>query len=100
MIEKKIANWRLCQICAVTLKGTYELSYSFADEYEFHTLRLVIGTDEEVPSISQVYDCAFLYENEMRNCLAYIFSILRRICRINCTALTPKRRSPKKGGAD
>ncbi len=66
VIEKKIANWRLCQICAVTLKGTYELSYSFADEYEFHTLRLVIGADEEVPSISQVYDCAFLYENEMR----------------------------------
>ena len=26
----------------------------------------MIGTDEEVPSISQVYDCAFLYENEMR----------------------------------
>ena len=72
VIEKRIAGWRLCQICAVTLKQPenggvyYELSYSFAREYELHTFRLVLPQEEEIPSISQVYDCAFLYENEMR----------------------------------
>ena len=72
VIEKKIAGWRLCQICAVTLKQPetngyfYELSYSFAREYDLHTFRLILQQEEEIPSISQVYDCAFLYENEMR----------------------------------
>lgn len=68
VIEKKAALWRLVQICSVYLKDsdTYELSYSFANlDYEFVTFRLVIRSTDEVPSITQIYRAAFLYENEM-----------------------------------
>lgn len=68
VIEKKVALWRLVQICSVYLKDsdTYELSYSFTNEdYEFITYRLVIRSDVEIPSITQIYRAAFLYENEM-----------------------------------
>lgn len=67
VIEKKSAGWRLIQICSVWLKDseTYELSYSFAYEYEMVNFRLVIRKDDEIPSITQIYRAAFLYENEM-----------------------------------
>ncbi len=68
VIEKKAELWRLVQICCVYLKDsdTYELSYSFGNnKYKFITYRLVIRSDVEVPSITQIYRAAFLYENEM-----------------------------------
>ncbi len=67
VIEKKTEGWRLVQMCSVYLKDseTYELSYTFARDYESVTFRMVIKTDVEVPSITQIYEAAFLYENEM-----------------------------------
>ncbi len=68
VMEKKNAGLRLSQICAACVGGNYELSYSFANDetYEYTTLRLVISTDTEVPSITAFYPFAFLYENEMK----------------------------------
>ena len=40
------------------------MSYSFCREYQLVTLRLVTETEEPVPSITQIYPCAFLQENE------------------------------------
>ena len=66
--ERSMAGWRLAQICCTHLADPkqYELSYSFEEGYDILTYRIVIDDNEEVPSITQVYWCAFLYENEMK----------------------------------
>lgn len=59
-------GWRVCQILAVsTKKGGYELLYTFAKDYETLNFRLAIEENTIVPSITPVYGCAFLYENEI-----------------------------------
>ena len=64
IVHMKTDKWRLVQICATTVEGGYEMSYSFCRNYEMVTLRLHIREDEEISSITQVYPCAFLQENE------------------------------------
>lgn len=66
IMEKKNDYWRLAQICCVHLEGCYEVSYSFAKDFQFVNYRLVVEEQEEVPSISRVYKAAIFYENEMR----------------------------------
>ncbi len=65
IVQMKLEQWRLVQICAVCAGEGYELSYSFAQKYHMVTLRLVLEANEKVTSITQVYPCAFLQENEM-----------------------------------
>ena len=58
-------GYRLVQI-GCTMKGErYELNYSFDKDYSFVNLRFDVAPDYEVASISPVYFCAFLYENEI-----------------------------------
>lgn len=64
VIRMKMEEWRLAQICAVRVSDGYELSYTFVKGYEMETLRLNTKTDEEVSSITQIYPCAFIQENE------------------------------------
>ena len=66
VIRYKMEHWRLVQICACRVEEGYELSYSFAKEYRMETLRLQVGLEEEVSSITQIYPCAFLQENEAK----------------------------------
>lgn len=56
---------RLVQICATRTKEGFELTYSFAKEYEISHLRLEISEDTEIMSISNIFEPAFLYENEI-----------------------------------
>lgn len=65
VIRFKMEGWRVVQICASRLPGQYELSYSFAKGYDMRTLRLIVGQEEPVSSITQVYPCAFMQENEV-----------------------------------
>ena len=69
IMEKKKNLWRLCQICCsfpkVEDRNVYEITYSFANGYAIENYRLVAEKDEEVPSISRVYNSAVYYENEM-----------------------------------
>lgn len=65
-MAKRAGEWRIAQICSVYLDGKYELSYSFAREYDVEHYRIVIDKEETVPSITPVYKSAFLYENEMK----------------------------------
>jgi len=58
-------GYHIMQICSVRTPDGYELTYSFALEYEMVNLRLTITTDEEVMSISNIFSPAFLYENEI-----------------------------------
>ncbi len=64
VIRFKMDGWHVVQLCAARLPDGYELSYSFGKGYDMRTLRLTIGTDDKVPSITQVYPGAFLQENE------------------------------------
>lgn len=63
--ERLSGNNRLVQICAVSVPGGYELTYSFAEGYKFINYRLNITEDTEIESISKMYPSASLYENEM-----------------------------------
>ena len=66
IMEKKNDEYRLCQICCSFVDETYEITYSFAKDYELENYRLVVAREEEVPSISRVYKSATYYENEMK----------------------------------
>lgn len=65
VIRFKMDQWRLVQICASRLPEQYELSYSFCKGYDMRTLRLTTALDENVSSITQIYPCAFIQENEV-----------------------------------
>ena len=67
-MELKKAGYRLSQACAAYVNEKFELSYSFADDntYQYTTLRVVIDTDTEVPSITDIVPPAVFYENEMK----------------------------------
>ena len=64
-MEKKNNQYSLMQAHAVSIENGYELSYIFGKDYEWVTLRLVVDENEEVPTITNIYEPAFLYENEM-----------------------------------
>jgi ech hydrogenase subunit D len=67
------AGWRLALINATTImpgvsleQGAFDVAWAFARGGEFETIRERIMPGEEVPSISEHFGAAFLYENEMR----------------------------------
>ncbi len=60
-------GYRLVQICATTLSDHYELNYSFDKDRHFRNLRFTVRPGETVPSISMIYGCAFLSENEIHD---------------------------------
>ncbi|MBO6108575.1 MAG: NADH-quinone oxidoreductase subunit C [Eubacterium sp.] len=68
VMKLKKQGMRLSQACAAYIDEKFELSYSFADDvtYRYHSLRLVIDTDTDVPSITEVIPSAVFYENEMK----------------------------------
>ncbi len=68
VMKLKKDGYRLSQACAAFIDEKFELSYSFAEDksYQYTTLRLVIDTDVEVPSITEIVPPAVFYENEMK----------------------------------
>jgi ech hydrogenase subunit D len=61
-------GYRLVQISATRLPDQLELTYSFALDGRLAQFRLHLVEDApRVPSISSIYWCAFLYENEMHD---------------------------------
>lgn len=64
-LKLKNDGYRLVAI-SCTNKDGIELSYSFDKEHDFITLRLNIGYDTEIESVSLIYSYAFLYENEIK----------------------------------
>jgi len=66
-------GWRLALINATTVPapdestpGTFELSWAFAKDTDFETIRETVTLADEIPSVSEFFGAAFLYENEMR----------------------------------
>ena len=65
---KKDQGCRLVQISATQLPGQFELTYSFDLNSQLSNLRLSLpGEAPHLPSISSIYLCAILYENEIHD---------------------------------
>jgi ech hydrogenase subunit D len=65
---KKAQDCRLVQISATHLPGQIELTYSFDLNSQLSNLRLLLaGEAPHLPSISSIYLCAVLYENEIHD---------------------------------
>ena len=66
--ELRKQGYRLVQIGATRLPEHVELTYSFDCETRLVNLRFQVpATEARVPSISSIYWCAFLYENELHD---------------------------------
>ena len=66
--EMRRQGYRLVQIGATRLPEHVELTYSFDRESRLANLRFQVpATGARVPSISSIYWCAFLYENELHD---------------------------------
>ena len=66
--QMRKTGYRLVQISATRLPEHVELTYSFDRENRLANLRFqVLAADARVPSISSIYWCAFLYENELHD---------------------------------
>ena len=62
------AGYRLVQIGATRLPEQVELTYSFDRDFRLTNLRLQVPAAEaRVPSISGIYWCSFIYENEIHD---------------------------------
>ena len=58
---------RLVQISATQLPDQVELTYSFDLNSQLTNLRLLLPAGARLPSISSIYLCAVLYENEIHD---------------------------------
>ncbi|NPV02035.1 MAG: NADH-quinone oxidoreductase subunit C [Brevinematales bacterium] len=70
----KDAGYRLVQIGCTSLAAgsvehanTLELFYSYDKNYDLVNLKVLIGKNAEIPSISGIYPAAYLYENEIHD---------------------------------
>ncbi len=60
-------GFRLVQISATQLPDQVELTYSFDRDSRLTNLRLNLPNGARLPSISGVFGCAVLYENEVHD---------------------------------
>ena len=61
-------GYRLVQISAARVNEAMELTYSFDLDGALHNLRILLPfASLRVPSISSIYGCVFLYENEIHD---------------------------------
>ncbi len=65
--ELSAKGYRLVQISCTKLGEIMQLYYSFDKEYEFVNLKLEVPIDAELPSVSDIYWSAMLYENEIHD---------------------------------
>jgi len=60
-------GYRLVQIGCGQFDNLFEINYSFEKEMTFENLRIVLDEKTEIPSITDLYKAAFVYENEIRD---------------------------------
>ncbi len=65
--EIKNDGYRVMQICATKIEDDYELLYTFGRGYDIRHIKTVISPGVHVPSVSDIFPAAFLYENEMHD---------------------------------
>lgn len=71
---RKPLGYRFVTITCVDVGGSFDLIYHFDKDYELGNLRLRVGADEPVPSISSVFFAAALVENEIKDLFGLSFS--------------------------
>jgi ech hydrogenase subunit D len=64
---KQKQGCRLVQVSATQLPDQVELTYSFDLNSQLSNLRLSLPDGTRLPSISSIYLCAVLYENEIHD---------------------------------
>ncbi|MDD6362261.1 MAG: NADH-quinone oxidoreductase subunit C [Lachnospiraceae bacterium] len=61
-------DFRLMQICATKVaENRYEILYTFGKGYEWKHVRVTVSHEEKVPSITSIFETAYLYENEIHD---------------------------------
>ena len=60
----KFAGYHLMQQCATRVPDAYELIYSFGKDLEVKQLKITLPEDDEISSITSIFPCAFIYEND------------------------------------
>ena len=65
--EIKTDGGRLIQICATKIEESYEILYTFGRDYDVRHVKIVIEPATHVPSITDIFEGAYLYENEMHD---------------------------------
>ncbi len=65
--DMKREGYRLVAITCTKVPEGFELTYSFDKDYDFVNLRVLVPEEEEITSISGIYFCAFIYENELKD---------------------------------
>jgi ech hydrogenase subunit D len=61
-------GYRLVQVCANRFVDHVEITYSFDLDRKLANLRLSLpSTESKLPSISSIYGCVVLYENEIHD---------------------------------
>ena len=63
----KFAGYHLIQQCATRVPDAYELIYTFGKELGMKNLKITLPEDQEISSITSIFPCAFIYENEMHD---------------------------------
>ena len=63
----KFAGYHLIQQCATRVPDAYELIYTFGKDLEMKNIKMVLPEDQEISSITSIFPCAFIYENEMHD---------------------------------
>ena len=66
--EFKQGGYRLVQMSCVQVLGSLEINYSFDKAYALVNMRVILASEKEtLPSVSDIYLSAFLYENEIHD---------------------------------
>jgi ech hydrogenase subunit D len=63
----KFAGFHLIQQCATRIPDAYELIYTFGKDLAMKNLKIILPEDQEISSITSIFPCAFIYENEMHD---------------------------------
>jgi ech hydrogenase subunit D len=60
-------GFRFATITCIDLGDAFDLIYHFDKDYQLFNIRLRLGKDEELPSISGVFMAAVIVENELKD---------------------------------
>jgi ech hydrogenase subunit D len=60
-------GYRLVQISVTVALDKFEIYYSLSKDYNMVNLKIMLGKEEEIESISGIYKYSYLYENEMKD---------------------------------
>ncbi len=58
-------GYRLVQIGCTRTDSGCEINYTFDKNYDFLNLRIVCAAGGTIPSIQKIYECSYIYENEI-----------------------------------